>query len=201
MVDPPTFFEGERLTASITKSDLRREFRSARDAFVAGLSDNEKAIAFSRLPSPLSKLCAPGKVVAGYIPIGSEADPRKLMAEARTLGCSLALPYVTSHASPMRFLFWDGQAELEPGPFGLQQPVATSPDTQPDIILVPLVAFDQQLMRLGQGAGHYDRALSLLGEAIAVGIAWSLQQADMLLCDPWDMPMDAILTEKSWISR
>jgi 5-formyltetrahydrofolate cyclo-ligase len=67
-------------------------------------------------------------------------------------------------------------------------------------VLVPLVAFDSRLMRLGQGAGHYDRALSLLGNAIAIGIAWSVQYAPSLITDPWDIPMDAVLTEKSWIT-
>ena len=68
-------------------------------------------------------------------------------------------------------------------------------------MLVPLVAFDVQLMRLGQGAGHYDRALSVLGDSTAVGIAWSVQQTDNLPLDPWDMPLDAVLTERSWISQ
>jgi 5-formyltetrahydrofolate cyclo-ligase len=53
---------------------------------------------------------------------------------------------------------------------------------------------------LGQGGGHYDRALSLLGQAITVGIAWSIQEIDFLPADPWDMPLNHILTEKEWIS-
>jgi 5-formyltetrahydrofolate cyclo-ligase len=201
MVDPPTLFKAYPLPNTDTKSDLRRQFRTARDAFVGGLSEGERSIAFSRLPSPLSALCSAGKIVAGYIPIGSEADPLKLMAAAQARGSSLALPYVTSKASPMRFLQWDEQCALESGPFGLQQPQRDAPQVTPDVILVPLVAFDQRLMRLGQGAGHYDRALSLLGNAVAIGVAWSVQETELLAADPWDIPMDAILTEKSWISR
>ena len=56
-------------------------------------------------------------------------------------------------------------------------------------------------MRLGQGAGHYDRALSLLDSAFIVGIAWSAQEAPLLPADPWDIPLNAVLTEKAWISR
>jgi 5-formyltetrahydrofolate cyclo-ligase len=201
MVDPPTFSKACNLPDSENKSDLRRQFRSARDAFVAGLSDGERAIAFSRLPSPLASLCSAGKIVAGYIPIGSEANPVRLMLDAQAQGCSLALPFVTSKASPMRFLAWDGSAPLQPGPFGLQQPAENAPELTPDVILVPLVAFDQRLMRLGQGAGHYDRALSLLGNAVAVGVAYSVQETELLAADPWDVPMDAILTEKSWIGQ
>ena len=186
---------------SDVKSELRRKFRATRDSFVANLTGGEAAIAFSCLPSPLAQLCSPGKIVAGYVAIGSEADPAKLLAAAADQGCALALPYVTSKTSPMRFLQWQAGDPLENGPFGLSQPKADAHEVTPDIVLVPLVAFDARLMRLGQGAGHYDRALSLLGNSTAVGIAWSVQLADKLPLDPWDMPLDAILTERSWISR
>lgn len=158
-------------------------------------------MAFSCLPSPLASLCTPDKVVAGYIATGSEADASKLLIAAEAKGCTLALPHVTSRVAPMRFLKWSSKDRLESGPFGLLQPVESAPVVVPDIILVPLVAFDRQLMRLGQGAGHYDRALSILENCFAVGIAWSAQQTDILPADPWDVPLDAVLTEKSWISR
>jgi 5-formyltetrahydrofolate cyclo-ligase len=186
---------------SDVKSDLRRKFRSKRDSFVANLTNSEAAIAFSCLPSPLAQLCTPGKIVAGYVAIGSEADPTKLLEAAAEQGCTLALPYVTSKTSPVRFLQWQAGDPLENGLFGLSQPKADAPEVTPDVVLVPLVAFDTRLMRLGQGAGHYDRALSVLGNSTAVGIAWSVQQAENLPLDPWDMPLDAILTERSWISR
>ena len=116
------------------------------------------------------------------------------------MGCKLALPHVTSVIAPMRFLSWQIDEALEDGPYGLKQPAAESPPVSPDIILVPLVAFDRNLNRLGQGAGHYDRALSLLEDAIAIGIAWSAQEQDLLVSDIWDVPLDAILTEKEWIT-
>lgn len=182
------------------KASQRRIYRQRRDEFVAALSEAEKSIAFSRLPSPLRSLLASGMVIAGYIAKDSEADPSRLLAEAGAIGHMLALPYVTSRSAPMRFLSWRPGDPLIPGPFGLLQPAADSPECTPDIVLTPLVAFDRRLMRLGQGAGHYDRALSLLGDAIAVGIAWDIQEAPSVFCDPWDVPMDAILTEKSWIA-
>jgi 5-formyltetrahydrofolate cyclo-ligase len=189
------------VTRDDVKSDLRREFRGKRDAFVAALGHEELALAFSSLPSPLAALCTAGKAVAGYIAIGSEANASKLLAAAAAKGCALALPHVTSRIAPMRFLQWNDGELLEQGPFGLMQPKASAPVVVPDIALVPLVAFDERLMRLGQGAGHYDRALSVLENCVAVGIAWSVQQADILPADPWDVPLDAILTEKSWINR
>lgn len=183
------------------KSTLRRKCRAERDRFVAAMAPGQKALAFSHLPSPLAKLCLKGTVVAGYISIGSEADPSHLLAGAASQGCIIALPHVTSKVSPMRFLHWSAGEPLEMGPFGLSQPLADAPEVRPDIILTPLVAFDTRLMRLGQGAGHYDRALSLLENSAAIGIAWSIQEVDLVPTDPWDIPLDAILTEKSWISR
>jgi 5-formyltetrahydrofolate cyclo-ligase len=184
-----------------SKSELRAHFRKARADFVENLSDQERAIAFGTPPTMLSQLFAAGKIVAGYIPVGSEADPRKLLTAAQNAGCSIALPYVTSKASPMKFLRWSFDEPLFPGPFGLMQPHPDNAQFQPDVILTPLVAFDRHLMRLGQGAGHYDRALSIANTAVKVGIAWSVQEAEELPTDPWDIPLDAILTEKAWISQ
>lgn len=183
------------------KSSLRHAFRATRDIFVAEMGQGEKTLAFSHLPSPLAGLCTPDSVVAGYIAIGSEADPARLIEGAAALGCITALPHVTGKVAPMRFLQWTAGDPLEAGPFGLLQPCADAPEITPDIVLVPLVAFDTRLMRLGQGAGHYDRALSMLDDSAAIGIGWSVQATDILPTDPWDIPLDAVLTEKSWISR
>jgi 5-formyltetrahydrofolate cyclo-ligase len=183
------------------KSEDRCEYRKKRDRYLAGLSDQDVSLAFSAVPSPLRSLFSPDKIVAAYIPIESEANPQALLKFAHEAGCKTALPHVTSMTAPMRFLQWQLGDVLEDGPFGLKQPKADAAVISPDIILVPLVAFDRSLNRLGQGAGHYDRALSLLEDAYTVGIAWSVQEAPYLAADPWDMPLDAILTEKEWISR
>jgi 5-formyltetrahydrofolate cyclo-ligase len=201
MVVPLHFSKGCPVPKGDVKSALRRKLRAQRDIFVAELGAGEKTLAFSHLPSPLSRLCAPGTVVAGYIAVGSEADPLRLLAAAAALGCVTALPHVTRKVAPMRFLEWSVGDPLEYGPFGLSQPLSDAPEVKPDIVFAPLVAFDTRLMRLGQGAGHYDRALSMLENAAAIGIAWSVQETDILPTDPWDVPLDAVLTEKSWISR
>jgi 5-formyltetrahydrofolate cyclo-ligase len=184
----------------MSKSELRAHYRQARADFVDGLSGAEKALAFSVAPGPLVVLFQPSKLIAAYIPVGSEADPTKLFAQAASMGCATALPHVTSRAAPMQFYRWSLGDPLEDGPFGLKQPAASAEPCTPDVILVPLVAFDSRLMRLGQGAGHYDRALSLLENAYTVGIAWAMQQSPALPSDPWDVPLNAILTEKSWIA-
>ncbi len=182
------------------KAAMRREYRKLRDDYVAALSDQDRSISFSQVPSPLAAYLQPGKIVAGYIAKDREANPSAFLSAAHERGCITALPYVTGRAAPMQFLRWSPGDLLEPGPFGLMQPSAIAEAVDPDVVLVPLVAFDSRLMRLGQGAGHYDRALSLLDSSIAVGIAWSVQHAPAIDADAWDIPMDAILTEKSWMT-
>ncbi|UUL83282.1 5-formyltetrahydrofolate cyclo-ligase [Sphingomonas qomolangmaensis] len=151
-------------------------------------------------PAYLARL-TPGTIVAAYIPLGSEADPAALIAAARASRCTLALPHVIDRTTPMRFLEWHPAAPLEPGIFGLQQPPATAREVAPDIVLVPLVAFDAALHRLGQGAGYYDRALAGLPDAWRLGIAWSVQQVPQVPVDPWDIPLHGVVTERSVFLR
>jgi 5-formyltetrahydrofolate cyclo-ligase len=202
MVVPLTSFFWERCAVDIEfdKASQRLKYRQLRDEFVAGLSEATTSLAFSRIPSPLMALLGPGKILAGYIAKDSEADPSSILSEAHRMGCEIALPHVTGRSAPMRFLRWTPGNPLIPGPFGLEQPPSDAKTCNPDVALVPLVAFDGRLMRLGQGAGHYDRALSILGNTTAVGLAWSVQMAPALIIDPWDIPLDAVLTEQSWIT-
>jgi len=176
------------------KRALRARMRAARDAFFAtGLPRIEPGAAFGALLSHAA-------TVASYVPIGSEADPMWLARAAVEQGCAIVLPHVTTRAEPMRFLSWDAEDDLAPGPFGLQQPHHASPALAPDLVLTPLLAFDGALNRLGQGAGYYDRAFAAFPNAVRIGVAWSVQEVDALPADPWDMPLHAVATELGWIT-
>lgn len=174
------------------KLALRARLRAVRDGFAP--------MAPIRLAAAFADRLRPGLIVASYRPLGSEADPTPLADAARAAGCALALPHVTTRAAPLRFLSWDPSQPLERGAFGLLQPVADAPEVSPDIILTPLVGFDDAGNRLGQGAGHYDRAFAAHPNAWRVGIAWSVQRVAALPADPWDMPLHAIATESDWIA-
>ena len=174
------------------KRTLRIELRATRDAFAQ--------IAFVPPLKPFRNRLTPTAIIASYIPVGNEADPAAFVHAARTAGCRLALPHVTDRASPLRFLAWPADAVLVPGPFGLSQPAADLPELAPDIVLTPLVGFDRNGNRLGQGAGHYDRAFAAHPNAWRIGLAWSIQEVDALSPDPWDIPLHAIVTEKEWIT-
>jgi 5-formyltetrahydrofolate cyclo-ligase len=201
MVVPLTsLMDNEAVDVEFDKASLRLKYRQLRDEFVMSLPKAARSLAFSRIPTPLRALLQPGTTLAGYIAKESEADPCSILLEAHRLGCKIALPHVTGRTVPMRFLRWTPGDALIPGPFGLMQPPEGAEICDPDVALVPLLACDSRLMRLGQGAGHYDRALSILEDTTAVGLAWSVQMAPSLITDPWDIPMDAVLTEQSWIT-
>lgn len=174
---------------------MRAGLRAARDAFVAG---GPPLIA---PPAAYLERLQPGLVVASYLPLGSEADPALLARAAIEAGCTLSLPRTTTRQAPITFhAFATGDA-LETGPFGLRQPQADTPVVRPYIILVPLVGFDGACNRLGQGAGHYDRALAGLPDAWPLGIAWEVQRVAALPVDPWDRPLAGIVTETGYLER
>ncbi len=174
----------------IDKPALRAKLRADRDLFAA---ESSTAIV---APDDFVARLRPGMAVATYCPLGSEADPSQLAAAAVERGCSLALPYVVDRASPIRFLAWEIGEPLVAGPFGLRQPDPSRPEVEPDVILTPLVGFDMRFNRLGQGAGHYDRAFARYEQAWRVGVAWSVQEVPAIPADIWDVPLHAIITEE-----
>jgi 5-formyltetrahydrofolate cyclo-ligase len=189
-VPPP-----RRMAMTEDKAALRRRMRALRRDFVATTPDpiGPPPAFLARLPSR--------PVVASYLPVGSEADPAPLVEQARRHGCTIALPWVGPIPGLMRFLTWTADTALEPGPHGLTQPPANAPECVPDIVLVPLVAFDARCHRLGQGAGYYDRALAKLPYAWRLGVAWSVQQAPSVPVDRRDVPLHGVATERSYFER
>ena len=140
-------------------------------------------------------------LIAGYFPIGSEADPSALLEQAFEFGHACALPKVALEGAPLNFVAWRPGEALGPGPFGTREPPGDPLFHVPNIVLVPLLAFDAGGHRLGYGGGYYDRTLALMrgGEAkfLAVGLAFAGQEVDALPADPHDQRLDWIVTEKS----
>jgi len=177
----------------LDKPALRAKLRADRDGYAAQSSTAILA------PEAFVERLTPDLTVATYCPVGSEADPTQLAAAAAALGCALALPFVVDRASPIRFLGWRLGEPLVEGPFSLRQPDPASPEVAPDVILTPLVGFDRRLNRLGQGAGHYDRAFARYENAWRVGVAWAVQEVPAIPADIWDVPLHAIITEEGML--
>ena len=173
------------------KQALRRNARAARNAFVAGLTMQERASLEARLTEVLLPLLDGAKVVSGYAATGSEIDPTMILWHAGNRLVTTAFPAFASVTSPM--LFRSGTC-AEDCPVGGVQPPRHAAEVAPDLVLVPLLAVDRRGMRLGQGGGHFDRALPTLKErgARVIGIGWPMQMiAQDLPVDPWDMRLDA----------
>lgn len=139
-----------------------------------------------------------GCIVAGYAPIASEADPAELMAHLGAQGHRLALPCTGAPGTPLTFRRWREGEPLIDGPFGTLQPDDTAVCVTPTALLIPMLAFDAKGWRLGYGGGYYDRTLSLLrarNQILAVGIAFSDQEIEMVPHEETDQPLDMVVTE------
>lgn len=141
-----------------------------------------------------------GVPLAGYMPIRTEIDPRPAMAEAAAHG-PVGVPVITGAGHPLKFARWHPGCTMMPGMFGAQIP-AEPEFFDPEIVIVPLVAFDAQGGRLGYGGGFYDRTLEGLRRVrstLALGFAFCAQEAASLPLEPTDQPLDMIITEKAVI--
>ncbi|HEY4943670.1 MAG TPA: 5-formyltetrahydrofolate cyclo-ligase [Rhizomicrobium sp.] len=186
-----------------SKSALRAAARAHR----ATLTRADFAEAIARFADEIA--AAAGAIVAGYFPFRDEADPRALMAALSQRGCHLALPCVES-GRPLIFRSWKmGDAmRSNAQAFGIAEPLASAAPLVPDIVLLPLLAFDAAGTRLGYGGGYYDRTLALLARAQtppanpsartplrAIGVAYAGQEVPLLPKEHYDHPLDMIVTE------
>jgi 5-formyltetrahydrofolate cyclo-ligase len=133
--------------------------------------------------------------VSFYWPMGDEADPRALAHAMAARGHTLALPVVVAKKSPLHFREWREGDALVVHSFGMHEPGAHARTLAPDVLLIPLLAFDAQGTRLGYGGGFYDRTLASLATKRAIGIAYAGQEVDELPCHDHDHPLDAVVTE------
>ena len=184
---------------SADKADLRALARDQRRAFVATLDPLAHRLAFKVLPSPLARRLADARTVALYMGLDDEAPAQRLAAPVIAMGKRVALPRVLDRLGSMDFLPWTPDAPLIPGPFRTSHPEPGDGPVTPDAIIAPLVGFDRALNRLGQGGGYYDRAFARFPDALRIGLAWSAQELDDVPADPWDLPLDIILTEAELI--
>ncbi|TDK41074.1 5-formyltetrahydrofolate cyclo-ligase [Antarcticimicrobium luteum] len=139
--------------------------------------------------------------LAGYLPIRTEIDPRPAMAEAAAHGV-VGVPVIEAAGQPLRFSHWTPDCALVDGPFGAQIP-AVAAFFEPEILIVPLVAFDAQGNRLGYGGGFYDRTLEQLRSrraTLAIGFAYDAQEDAALPLEDTDQPLDMIVTETRVLS-
>tara|TARA_R100001132_G_C3260139_1_gene84492 strand:+ start:318 stop:890 length:573 start_codon:yes stop_codon:yes gene_type:complete len=181
----------------MTKSQLRKEMRALRKQFVAELPDAVRGLIFSRPAAPVLSRIAPEAIIGLYHAGAGEAPAERYAQYFLEHGHKVALPRLLAEDGAMRFAEHTdplGGRDLESGPHGLMQPGKDAADVVPDVVLMPLIAFDEDGGRLGQGGGYYDRWCAAHPDALRIGLAWDVQKIDRVPMEPHDIRLHMIVT-------
>jgi 5-formyltetrahydrofolate cyclo-ligase len=178
------------------KAIIRRDAVTRRDAIPpAERAQAAETIAARAFPIAI----APGTIVSGFSPLKSEINPLPLMRKLDAAGATLALPVVQGRGKPLimrAFAFGDALAS---GQWGIREPKPEAPEVAPDVLLVPLLAFDRGGRRIGYGAGYYDMTIAgfrAMKRVVAVGIAYAAQEIADVPVTERDARLDLVLTER-----
>jgi 5-formyltetrahydrofolate cyclo-ligase len=188
----------------VTDSSLilneKRALRVRMKAWRAGLTTEDMASAgeaiaghgLGFLPAP-----PPNSVVSGFAPLPDELRIWPLLRHLAGEGFRLALPVMQGKGLPLLFRAWKQGDGMDKGVWDILEPKADKPELEPDMLLVPLLAFDRRGWRLGYGGGFYDRTLGTLRArkpVVAVGLGYDQQQVDAVPHLPYDQRLDWVLT-------
>lgn len=183
-----------------SKSALRREAAARRDALPAqARKAAAEAIAARKFPLAV----APGMIVSGFMPMRSEINPLPLMQKLEQDGAALALPRIAGRGKPLIMRAWRFGAPLDKGQWGIREPKADYAEVEPDILLVPLLAFDRAGHRIGYGAGYYDMTIAQFRArkaVTAIGLAFAIQEVPAVPTTERDARLDLVLTEREVIA-
>ncbi len=182
-----------------SKVDIRREMTAKRSAFSA----EDAAQACGYLCEKLAAVSLPeSSIIAAYSAVRGEVDLNQYVDACRVRNNPVCLPIVTESELIMHFKEWLPFVPLEKGAFGVLEPLGGEL-VVPNVILVPLVAFDRRGFRLGYGKGYYDATIASLKQnnpaLLTIGIAYSFQEVDTLPDEPHDERLDMVVTEQEVI--
>jgi 5-formyltetrahydrofolate cyclo-ligase len=181
------------------KSELRRDALARREALPL---DIRKAAAEAIAARAFPLALAPGMIVSGFMPLKSEINPLPLMKKLAGAGARLALPAIAGRGKPLIMRAYAFGDTLASGQWGIREPKPEAPEVAPDILLVPLLAFDRTGHRIGYGAGYYDMTIAALRArkpVTAVGLAYAAQEVPKVPTTPRDARLDLVLTERESI--
>jgi 5-formyltetrahydrofolate cyclo-ligase len=180
------------LSSMIDKRELRAAMRAVRKR-LSGL-DPEASLRAAEHAGDLPS----GELVAVYRAIGSELDADALSMVLAKQGRQLCLPVVIERDAPMVFRRWSPGEPLELDAAGVPAPFPLAGAVIPDLIITPLLAFDESGARLGQGGGYYDRTFAALPDALRIGLAYAGQEIENLPLEPHDIRLHGVLTETGY---
>ena len=178
-----------------SKAELRKTAKEVRKQ-AAARHGVKAAEHFARHGLDFAGVRAPA-IVSGYMPIGDEANISGLMARLAQEGFRIALPVMVGKGKPLQFRCWSPGDVLDEGQWRIREPGDTAEVVAPDVMLCPLLAYDDAGYRLGYGGGFYDRSLAEIRATkpvITVGIAFDEQKVDVVPRDAYDQRLDWIFT-------
>ena len=175
------------------KAKLRRTALAHRKAIHADIRGADVALCAHFIESP----CLPHQpsTIAAYVAIGSEINPALLCSTLHARGHICALPIV--YDDTLIFRHWQDDTKLIRGAYGTYHPPADAIECVPDIILLPVLAFDKHGGRLGRGGGFYDRACATQS-AYRIGLSFAAQEQAHIPMQPHDVRLDGIVTERGY---
>ena len=192
------------MTIADTKAETRLLSRQSRKASHSRIGKQAALDIVAPGLAAVAEILGTGNpgIVGGYLAVGSDLDVGSLMAALETQGWSLAMPVVLAPEMPLVFRRWQKGDTLTKGSFGIDQPGEDAPQVRPDLVLAPLLAFDDEGYRLGQGGGFYDRTLEQWrtnGHVVKVlGVAFAAQRVDAVPRDDFDQRLNGLVTENGW---
>jgi 5-formyltetrahydrofolate cyclo-ligase len=189
----------QSISVETAKAEMRATAQSHRDALPA---DERKAAAEAIAARKFPLAISPDTILSGFMPLKSEINPLPLLQKLAEAGARLALPAIAGRDKPLIMRAWEFGAPLDHGQWGIREPKPDAPEVEPDVLLVPLLAFDRAGHRLGYGAGYYDMTihrLRALKPVTAVGIAFAAQEVPKIPTTPRDERLDLVLTEREVI--
>jgi 5-formyltetrahydrofolate cyclo-ligase len=184
---------------SSQKVELRAVAQTRRDALPA---DARKLAAETIAAREFPLAITSSVIISGFMPLKSEINPLPLLQKLAEAGARLALPAIAGRGKPLIMRAWEFGAPLDRGQWGIREPKPDALEVEPDILLVPLLAFDRAGYRLGYGAGYYDMTIHRLRglkPVTAVGIAFAAQEVPKIPTTPRDERLDLVLTEREVI--
>jgi 5-formyltetrahydrofolate cyclo-ligase len=136
---------------------------------------------------------SPETLIGAYWPIRTELDVKPLLQTLISKGFRCALPCIIPRG--LQFRLWSPSTELVEGKLNTLEPLPSSQPVTPEILLVPLLAFDKKGHRLGYGQGHYDHYLAD-HKVLTIGVGFKEQEVDSIAFEPHDISLDYVLTEE-----
>jgi 5-formyltetrahydrofolate cyclo-ligase len=186
-------------TVESLKTQIRRDAVARRDALPAA---DRAAAAAAIAARPLPVAVPAGATVSGFSPLKSEINPVPLMRAFAAAGATLALPVVAGRGQPLTMRSWNFGEPLVSGVWGIREPPPSAPEVFPDVLIVPMLAFDRTGQRIGYGAGYYDMTIARLRgmkPVVALGIAYAAQEIAQVPSTSRDATLDLVLTERETI--